>query len=303
MKKIRTNKQDLGQPDRPEQSQDKAHGRKMPGRLTSLRIIVATLALLLVAISGLVSFVRVNNVYAKSTCGVLFMCPTPTPGQTPKPTPTPMPTPTPTPTLNPTPTPTLGLTPTPTPILSPTTTPRSTPHPVSSPTATATVSSTVISKGAMQPPNSTPTSISVTKKGSTRNQTPNQLGGSGFSHIVALVAAIFLCLLLSLGIGLFIFRRMLLPPIDVKVPPSGVSSWLPSSQIFPPNDTSTIPSDSEAFSIIPTNYSFEPDTPFVTSQDDAPGQPGNFGISGNSLLFKAPYDTNHSAMHDNKDVS
>ena len=273
MKEIRTNEQDLGQPDGPEQPQDKTHGRKISGRLTSLRVIVATLALLLVAISGLVSFVRVNNAYAKSTCGVLFMCPTPTPGQTPEPTPTPDPAPTPTPTLNPTPTPTLGLTPTPTPILSPTTTPRSTPHPVSSPTATASVSHTVISKGATPTPNSTPTSIAVTKKESTGNQTPNQLGGNGFSHIVVLVAVIFLCLLLSLGIGLFIFRRMLLPPIDVKVPPSGISSWLPSSQIFPPNNTSVIPSDSETLSIIPTNYSFELDTPFVTSPDDAPGQP------------------------------
>jgi hypothetical protein len=138
----------------------------------------------------------------------------------------------------------------------------------------------VISKGAMQTPNSTPTSIAVTKKGSTENQTPNQLGGSGFSHIVVIIGIIFLCLLLGLGIGLFIFRHMLLPPIAMKMPPSGVSHWLPSSQIFPPNNTSAIHSNSansETFSMTPTNHNFEPDTPFVTTQDDAPGQPGMMG--------------------------
>jgi hypothetical protein len=303
MKEIRTNEQALGQPDGPEQSQNKAHGRQMRDRLTSLRVIIATLALLLVAISGLASFVRVNNAYAKNTCGVLFICPTPTPNQTPKPTPTPAPTPTPIPTpaptpiFNPTPTPTLVLTPTPIPSQT------ATPHPASSPTATASASSVVISKGAMQTPNSTPTSIAVTKKGSTGNQAPNQLGGGGFSHMVVLIAIIFLCLLLGLGIGLFIFRHMLLPPIDMKIPPSGVSHWLPSSQIFPPNNTSVIHSNSETFSTLPTNHNFEPDTPFVTTQDDAPGQSRTLGISGNSLLFKAPYDTNHSAMNNNKDVS
>ena len=294
MKKIRTNEQALRQPDRPEQSRGKAHSHQMAGRLTSLRVIVTMLALLLVAIFGFASFVRVNNAYAKSMCGVLFVCPTPTPNPTPtptpNPTPTPIPNPTPTPIPNPTPTPTLSLTPTP--VLTQTVTPHATPHPVSSPTATASAS-TIISKGAIQTPGSTPTSIAVTKNGSTGNQTQNQLGEGGFSHIVMLIAIIFLCLLLSLGIGLFIFRRMLLPPIDVKIPPSGVSYWLPSSQIFPPNNTSVVDANSETFAMLPTNHNAEPDTPFVTTQDDAPGQSGILGISGNSLLFKAPYDTNH----------
>jgi hypothetical protein len=298
MKDIRKNKQDLRRPN----GSGQAHGRQISGDLTSLRVIVTTLALLLVAIAGLGSFVRVNNAYAESTCSVLILCPTPTPA-TPKPTPTPVPAPTPTPipTFDPTPAPTLDLTPTP--VDSSTTNPHATPHPVSSPTAKASVSHTVISRGAMQTPGSTPTSIAVTKQGSIESQTPNQLEGSGFSHTIVLVAVIFLSLLLILGLGLFFFRHMLLPPIDAKLPPSGVSTWLPSSHIAPPSATSIMPSDSETFSMMPTTNSFELDTPFVTSLDEAPGQPETFGISGHSLLFTAPHRTNSSDMNGNKGFS
>jgi hypothetical protein len=49
------------------------------------------------------------------------------------------------------------------------------------------------------------------------------------------ILSLLLALLLSLGIGRFAFRRMLLPRINVKLPPSGARPW---SRIRVPNPTS-----------------------------------------------------------------
>jgi hypothetical protein len=43
--------------------------------------------------------------------------------------------------------------------------------------------------------------------------------------MVVIVAIAFLGLLLCLGIGMFVFRRMLLPQTNVKLPPSGARPW------------------------------------------------------------------------------
>jgi len=43
--------------------------------------------------------------------------------------------------------------------------------------------------------------------------------------VVVIIAITFLGLLLCLGIGMFVFRRMLLPPIDVKLPSRGARRW------------------------------------------------------------------------------
>lgn len=43
--------------------------------------------------------------------------------------------------------------------------------------------------------------------------------------MVVIIAITFLGLLLCLGIGMFVFRRMLLPPIDVKRPSRGARRW------------------------------------------------------------------------------
>jgi hypothetical protein len=42
--------------------------------------------------------------------------------------------------------------------------------------------------------------------------------------MMVIAVVIFLFLLFSLGVGLFLFRRRLLPSIDVKVPSSGTGS-------------------------------------------------------------------------------
>ncbi len=58
-----------------------------------------------------------------------------------------------------------------------------------------------------------------------RTQTPSQSGGSGPSRVLVIIAITFLGLLLCLGIGMFVFRRMLLPPINVKRPSRGARPW------------------------------------------------------------------------------
>ena len=41
--------------------------------------------------------------------------------------------------------------------------------------------------------------------------------------VIAIV--IFLCLLFSLGISLFVLHRVLLPLVDVNLPPDGATPW------------------------------------------------------------------------------
>ncbi|GCF10922.1 hypothetical protein KDI_44860 [Dictyobacter arantiisoli] len=53
--------------------------------------------------------------------------------------------------------------------------------------------------------------------------------------MLGIIAIIFLCLLFGLVIGLFLLRRMLLPPIKVKVPASGASSWTRTLEPDPTN--------------------------------------------------------------------
>ncbi|GCE20141.1 hypothetical protein KDK_39410 [Dictyobacter kobayashii] len=43
--------------------------------------------------------------------------------------------------------------------------------------------------------------------------------------MLMIIAIIFICLLFGLIFGLWLFRRMLLPPIIIKPPASGISSW------------------------------------------------------------------------------
>jgi hypothetical protein len=218
---MRKNKQDQYQFTKAKQVQDKVHSRKEPVRL--IVPIIGVLAFLLLTIMGSVSLVQVKKIYATSECGILFLCPTPTPRPTPVPS---RPTPSPTPVAHPTPSPT------PTPSLLPT--PHTTQIPVPSPTATmsisptATVTKTLIKSA--QTPIPSPTDISVTKGGNVSRPAPSQVNssqvtGSKLSSLMVIAVVIFLCLLLSLGIGLFILRRVLLPPLEVKLPPSGATPW------------------------------------------------------------------------------
>lgn len=214
----------LDQPDGTERLRIKQHCRKISLRLISLRVSVVTL--LLVACIGLDIGSLASHAYAKSACGVLFACPTPTPKPRPTSTPSPNPTPTPIPA------------PSPTPIQQPSPTAAS--GPVLAPTVTASVSPTAIAtatptKVAQKTPVPDPTRIPVTNNQKTGSDShiAEQSGGNGFAQMLTIIGIILVCLFVALAIGLLIFRRMLLPPIKMKLPVSGVSSW-----------TRTLPSDS-----------------------------------------------------------
>ncbi len=238
---MRKKKQELNQFKRAGRLQHN-QGRNLPVRLTSPRVIIGALVLLLMAIPGLSSLVIVKNVYAQSECLVvlcptpsgaglgtqlqdansgciLLLCPTPTPSPTPFPTPTPNQTPRPVPTTSQTPeaVPTTGQTSGSVP----------TPNPTSflTPTVTTSASPTATSAGRVQTPVPSQVGIPTTKRKNTGSQLPNLFGGNGFSQIMVVVAAIFLCLLLGLGVGLFFLRPMLLPSIHVKTPSNETTSW------------------------------------------------------------------------------
>lgn len=180
-------------------------------------IVVGVLALLLLVISGMGFLSEAQNTYAASDCGILFGC-TPTP--TPRPSPSPSPTPTRVPTPRPDPTPRA----TPAPIPSPTA--AASPTAIPAPTATAapspTASMAATPAGVKQTPGATPTRVPVTPRGNTRNRVPGPPGGVVYA---VLAAAIVLCLLFSLLASRFILPRILLPQMDVKMPPSGAGSW------------------------------------------------------------------------------
>lgn len=203
---MRETGRDFYQSSRPERERK----RVKSVRRASLCLLAGTLALLL----GGVWFCLIASpvdAYAASDCGVLFLCPTPTPN--PSPTPTPEPSPTPTPKPTPTPSPTPAATPT------------------AQPTATPAASPTV----AAQTPVASPTRLPrVTKN---ENQVSNQQGNNNYPFMLGIIAFTFCLLLFALGAGLLIFRHMLLPKIDVKLPPSGARSW---SRFRVPNPRSLI---------------------------------------------------------------
>ena len=233
-----------------QRSQGKEHGRE-PVRLTPLRVAIGVLALLLLVISGIGSLAQVKNSYAMSECGILFPCQSPTPSPSPSSSPTKTSTPSPTKTSTPRPSPT----------------PRSTLPPVSSPTAGAspsattnvspTTTTTVASIGGAQP-DASPTSAPPTTGGNPGNQTSNQSGVSGTSRVAMIVAltilGLLLVLLLSLGIGRIVFRRMLLPRINVKLPPSGARPW---SRFRVPNPAS-LGGNGNALAFAAVNNGFDP---------------------------------------------
>ena len=214
------------------QLRGKGH-RHEPACPTPLRVIGGVLALLLLVISGMSSLAVVKNSYAVSRCGVLLPCqspkPSPSPSPSPSPTETATPGPSPTKTATPGPSPTKTATPRPSPTAHPTLPPVSSPTTGASPSATTSVSptatSTATSTGVTQTPGASPTSVPVTTRRNAGNQTPSQSGGGGFSRVVVIVAIAFLGLLLCLGIGMFVFHRMLLPQTNVKLPPSGARPW------------------------------------------------------------------------------
>ena len=223
---MKKNSQALNQLDGTKPSPTGQHYRKRLMHRISLRITL--IVLLLVAIAGSKAMVLVHHADAKSACGVLFACPTPTPMpvSTPPPNPTPAPTPAPTPISNPTPVPTANPIANPTPSLKPTPTVASIPG--VAPTVTVSTSPTAIATAVSTPqkqsPALSPTRIPVTQN-KTGSQAATQSENSGFPLIWVIIAVIVLSLLLILVIGRLVLRRMLLPPIKVKMPADGVSSW------------------------------------------------------------------------------
>ncbi len=205
-----------------QQLRGKGRGRE-PVCLSPLRVVVGILALLLLVISGIGSLAVVKNSYAVSECIVPFPCPSPTlspspsPSQSPTKTSTPRPSPTKTSTPRPSPT-SQSILP---PISSPTTGASPSATAIVSPTVTPTATSTAVT----QTPVASPTSAPAITGGNTGDQTPGQSGGYEISRVAVIVAITLLGLLLCLGIGVFVFRRILLPQTNVKLPPSGARPW------------------------------------------------------------------------------
>lgn len=215
-------------------------------------IIAGILVFSLLLISGIGSFVGVKNAHATSDCGILFACPSPTPS------PTLSPTPSPTPTKKPTPTPTTQPTPTPTPRPTPTATATAAPSPTATlpaPTATPIIS---------------PTSVPAATRGNPGQRTPGQSGGD-MPVMAVVVAGISLCLLISLAIGWFIFRRALLPTIEMKLPPSGARPWSRTRVPNPGSQGGIVNAESGQAMINPAT---------ATNNGFAPGT-GGFGASNN----------------------
>ena len=135
----------------------------------------------------------------------------------------------------------------------------------------------------------------------------------GFSRVVVIAAITFLGLLLCLGLGMFVFRRMLLPRTNVKLPPSGARPWsrtrVPNPDSLGGNNdaesTQTTRNATLAFSAAnngfgpgpngfeqstngyaPASSAFNvgyglPNDPFASSQGAAPGWPESLGGGGN----------------------
>lgn len=187
------------------------------GHRIALSILAGTVTLVLTSFA-ICSFSMVpRSAYAMSDCGVLILCPSPTPGPSPTPTSNPSPTPRPTPTPTPRPTPTA------TPTVRPSVTPASSP-----------------TTGTQSPvPTVRPTRISGPAQKA--SYSPHQQGNDENPYLLVIIAATFVFLLLALGAGLLIFRHMLLPRIDVKLPPSGARAW---SRFRVPNPRSLV-ADSE----------------------------------------------------------
>lgn len=199
---------------------NKHHGGKTS--VCSIFLRVSIVILLLAVGVGFEIGVPRQQAYAKSMCGILFSCPTPTPGPTATPRPAPTPTPF-VPTPSPTPPPQLSPTAVSGSGLEPTATVSVTPTPIATSAATQSASPTRVAQ-------KTPVPASTHNPGVTDNQqsdnhTANQPEENGFSRMLMIIGFIFCVLFSILGIGLLIFRRMLLPPIKVKLPSSGVTSW------------------------------------------------------------------------------
>lgn len=226
-----------------------------------LRVVICTLASLLLLLSALVSLNVVKNAYAQSNC-VLICPPTPTPSPRPSPTPSPRPSPTPTPRPTPSPTPTPSATATPKP----------------SPTAGASPTATVVpTEAAPTPDRNSAHTPPVTQKSS-----GNQANQGGLLHFVVIAGIVILILFLTLEVGWLIVRRALLPPVGGKLPPSGARPWsrfripnpnslLPVNNAIPANDAASVPTNGSAFWAYdaPSGY------PTNTIVNDAPSGPSS----------------------------
>ncbi len=239
-------------------------GQLIPGFRNAARIFVSALALALLLISAVSSFVVVGMSHANvsslflanetattfATCDasptativptsvptsppsvappVVPVTPTAVPTKKPTPRPTPRPTPTATP-VTPTPTPTATpVTPTPT-ATDTTVTPTSEPIPTGTASETVQVLSYAVDCSptavVTQPPALTPTSQAVLPSAANaHHSTPDQSNGGG-SKTGFIVGLASVLLLFILAGGWYLFRRSLLPKDETNLPPSGASPW------------------------------------------------------------------------------
>lgn len=232
---MKANKNEPGQsagPDEalPQESEKHKYTYWMRGRITLIRALGILLVLGLLILSAVLALPGLLPSYAKmntpftslDTCDLtanpLGCTPTPTPTNTPTPTPTPTNTPTPTPTPKPT------ATTAPPPKKTPVPTQIPTASPTATITSTATVTATVTTT--TQTPVASPTSAAVSVTGNNHNSSPGQSGGGDFGRVLLIIGGVVLVLLLSLGIGWLVFRRMLTPQItSANLPPSGARPW------------------------------------------------------------------------------
>jgi hypothetical protein len=221
---------DPGQTDGPDSvSQKRAWKNHNHAGISLVHIIAGLLALLVLSISFSSFVAGVKASYAQTTITILAAdTSTPTPTDTPTPTPTSTSTPTPTPTTPP-PTPTAmpTATATPKPTVAPRPSPTATPIVAVSPSATASVSPTATSTvvlgggGGGSTPGTVPTQGPTTPSGNGGGQ-----AGGGFPLSTVLLAVFTLFgLVLSIGVGWLLFRRMLMPTTETKLKPSGARPW------------------------------------------------------------------------------
>lgn len=210
------------QPSRPQPAGGNESRRA--ARMTPARAIGAVVVLALLISALLFSLFGTAKVsYARSNNPVVPLdTPTATATATAPPTPTPSPTTAPTPSPTPTQVPTQPPRKTPTPV--PTVPPPvvATATAMATPTASPTATSTV-SAGSPTPGVTATTGVPVSPGKNNGTSTPTKTGGGGAN--VMLVVFGTLLLLFCLGLGWWMFRRMLLPQAEVKLPPSGARPW------------------------------------------------------------------------------
>ena len=274
-------------PGRPSRRYKEGGGKKRV-RLTLAHMAGITVVLALLVISIFASLAGGAGISYAHTDGPVVPMDDPTPTATS----TSSPTPNPTPTQKPTPTPTQPprKTPTPIPTIPPVIPPTATATASASPTATST-SITDTPTPAITPTTAAP--VSTNNSGTSK---PTQSGGGGALRVVLIVLGSLLLLAFCLGVGWLMFRHMLMPPTEVRLPPSGARPWSRTRAPDPNpaggagasmdqfNRNAAMAFGTSAQGNVPTSNSYAPNMQsFEPGQMSFPGStPGGYAPQANS---------------------